>query len=123
MLMQRRASTAKARPTSSSAGSRARTSASPVKAPDYPGAVRDSTGSWLEPFAWYDRDSQSWKTWQPSLFGGWVEFAETWPRSGMTVNGIAYRLPALEPLIDEIGSGLLPTPAATPYGNNQGGGA
>jgi hypothetical protein len=36
-------------------------------------------------------------------------------------NGIAYLLPPLAPLIDEIGFGLLPTPAASPYGTSNNG--
>ena len=47
------------------------------------------------------------------------EFSETWPRSGMTRNGIAYLLPPLVRLTDETGSGLLPTPRAI-YGDTQG---
>jgi hypothetical protein len=40
----------------------------------------------------------------------------------MTRNGTAFQLPTLAPLTDETESSLLPTPAAAPYGNNQGGG-
>lgn len=41
---------------------------------------------------------------------GFTVFSETWPRSGMTQNGTAYRLPPLAPLTDATGSGLWPTP-------------
>lgn len=45
--------------------------------------------------------------------GRWFgKFLETWPRSGMTVNGTAYRLQNSARTITEIGSGLLPTPGA-----------
>ena len=44
------------------------------------------------------------------------EYLESWPRSGMTVSGIAYQLPALVPRISEIeSSSLLPTPSARDY--------
>jgi hypothetical protein len=81
----------------------------------------------LDLLASYDPDTQSWRTSQLSLVettgNGLAEFSETWPRSGMTRNGTAYRLPNLARTITEIGSGLLPTPAATEYGSNQGGSA
>ena len=48
-----------------------------------------------------------------ALLGRGLElFSETWPRSGLMRNGIAYQLPPLVRLTDAIGSGLLPTPAA-----------
>lgn len=37
-------------------------------------------------------------------------FSETWPRSGIASNGIAYRLLPLAPLTDVIGYSLWPTP-------------
>jgi hypothetical protein len=37
-------------------------------------------------------------------------FSETWPRSGLMRNGIAYQLPPLVPLTDATGPGLWPTP-------------
>ena len=41
-------------------------------------------------------------------------YSETWPTSGMTRSGVAYRLPAWEPLTDgSESSSLLPTPMAT----------
>lgn len=60
----------------------------------------------------FDRATSSWRTSQTSLFGGYTEFSETWPRSGMTRNGTAYLLPPLVPIIGEIVSGSLPTPTA-----------
>lgn len=63
----------------------------------------------------YDQNTQSWKTCQTSLLEnqacGLDEFLETWPRSGLMLSGIAFRLPTLAPLTPVIGSGLLPTPS------------
>jgi len=62
----------------------------------------------------YDHDTQLWRTSQLSLVetagDGLAEFSETWPRSGMTRSGAAYRLPSLARTITEIGSGYWPTP-------------
>jgi hypothetical protein len=55
-------------------------------------------------------DTSSWKTSQLCLVEGLTEFSETWPRSGMMQSGIAYQLPPLAPLTDEIAFGLWPTP-------------
>lgn len=40
-----------------------------------------------------------------------AEYLETWPRSGMTRSGIAFRRPELGPITCGTGRGLLPTPA------------
>ena len=56
------------------------------------------------PFAWYDRKSCSWRTWQRCFIEGWARYAENWPRAGMTRNGIAYRRVPLAPLTGGIGS-------------------
>jgi hypothetical protein len=100
-------------PTSSAPDFRARILALRGQAPDLPEPVRDCGGKWFEPFAWFDLASRSWKTWQRCLVEGWEPFSETWPRSGMMRNGIAYRRAPLAPLTDEIASGLLPTPEAS----------
>ena len=90
----------------------AKTYLTPANAPEYPGAVQDSGGSWCEPFAWYDRNTSSWRTWQRSLVEEWETWSETWPRAGMIRNGIAYQRVPLVPITSEIGSGLWPTPQA-----------
>jgi len=63
----------------------------------------------------YDPNSSSWKTSQLCLDGELAEFSETWPRSGMMLNGTAYRLPTLVP--DSFGTecSLWPTPNATAF--------
>lgn len=99
---------------SSPRGSPVRTFHSLERVPDLPAPVPDSSGIFFEPFAWYDHDSRCWRTWQRCLVEGWTRFAGTWPRSGMTRSGIAYRRQPLVLLTRETGSGsLLPTPEAS----------
>jgi hypothetical protein len=74
-------------------------------------------------FASYDPGTWSWRMFQGCLDGEWVTFSGTWPVSGMTRTGIACRLRPSVPHIYETGSSSLPTPAASAYGSNQGGGA
>jgi hypothetical protein len=69
----------------------------------------ESTGDLL---ARYDPASSSWRTSQACLVSGWEPFSETFPRSGMTLSGIAYQLAPSAPLTGGTGSGLLPTPRA-----------
>ena len=97
-------------PMSSAEDSPAKTSASQAEAPALPASVPLSGGGYAEPFAWYDRATRSWRTWQRCLDGEWELWRETWPRSGMTRNGIAYQLPPLAPLTDETEYGSWPTP-------------
>jgi len=98
---------------------RARTYHSQAKAPDYPESVPVSGGRFAEPFAWYDHASRSWRTWQLCLTGEWERYSGAWPRSGMTRNGIAYRLPPLVPLTGETASGYWPTPDAGVFNLNE----
>ena len=86
-----------------------KTSATLENVPALPEPVRGSGGKWCEPFAWYDQSTCLWRTWQRCLIEGWERFSGTWPRSGMTRNGIAYRRPPLVPLTAVIGRSLLPT--------------
>ena len=95
---------------------------SPVKisarwenAPEYPENVLVCGNTYARAFAWYDRSSQCWRTWQSCLGGGFQQFSGTWPRSGMTRNGIAYRLPTLVPGNFGTEFGLWPTPNATAF--------
>ena len=69
---------------------------------------------WRGWLAKYDPSTSSWKTPQSSLFGEESESLETLPRWGMTVNGLLWEQPMLEPHISETESGyLLPTPTAS----------
>ena len=61
----------------------------------------------------YNRSTRLWKTLLPSVRAGSIVFSGTWPRAGMTVDGIAYRLPPLVRPIAGTGSGLWPAPSAS----------
>jgi hypothetical protein len=63
-------------------------------------------------FASYDPGTSSWKTFQGSLLTEWETYSATWPASGMTRNGTAYRLPSSVPPIYATESGLWRTPFA-----------
>jgi hypothetical protein len=63
-------------------------------------------------FAWWDRDSWSWRTSQRSLIEGWTSFSENWPKQGLMRNGLASRRVMWAPAISVIGGGALPTPKA-----------
>jgi hypothetical protein len=97
-------------PMSSAGASPARTSARPARAPELPASGRAYGSRCAELLARYDPDSSSWRTSQLCLDGALTVFSETWPRSGMTRNGTAYRLPPLAPLTAATASGLWPTP-------------
>jgi hypothetical protein len=107
---------------SSAAAFPAKISPSPERARALRASAAGYGRSTPELLARYDRATSSWRTSQLCLDGDLSEFSETWPRSGLMRNGIAYQLPPLVRLTDETGSGLWPTPAAVSYGTNQGGG-
>jgi hypothetical protein len=106
----------------SAAGSLARTSAPPARVPGLMASAAAYGRNTPELLASFDPATSSWRTSQLSLEGGLTTFSETWPRSGLMRNGIAFQLPPLVRLTDATESELLPTPAATPYGTNHGGG-
>lgn len=62
-----------------------------------------------EPFAYFDQESYSWKTWQRCLIEGWATFSGTWPRAGIVRNGIAYQRRPLVPITNGTGLSLWPT--------------
>src|SRR5215208_4069085 len=68
-----------------------RTSALPATGLDFRAPDLDCGLKGVESLASYDHGSHSWKTSQLCLTGVWAEFSQTWPRSGMTRNGNAYR--------------------------------
>jgi hypothetical protein len=71
----------------------------------------------LDSFAKLDRDGWWLKTsqgyCQASLDGSLERFSETWPRAGMTRNGIAYLRQPSAPLTDATESGSWPTPTVS----------
>ena len=94
--------------------SRARTSASPGKAPASMEPAAECGPTWRGSLAMFDPASCSWRTAQPSLLGDSEECSVTWPRSGMTVDGQCWELPTLAHPTSATGSGLwVPTPLAT----------
>ena len=95
----------------------ARTSASPATVLVLQAKGQDSGANTTDSFANFDPVTSSWRTSQRCLVEGLAKYSETWPRSGMTRNGTAYRLPTWAPLTDATDCGLLPTPTG-PAGSN-----
>lgn len=61
-------------------------------------------------FAWYDRDTHYWRTFQVSLFTGISgRYSGRWPKAGTLHLGACYRRLSAERPISEKGSGLWPT--------------
>lgn len=50
-------------------------------------------------FAYYDRDTSSWRMWPDTGLWGSIEFSETWPKTGCMSGGRAYEHPTLVPRI------------------------
>ena len=94
------------------AGFRARTSALQERAPastaNGPGCGR----TWHGSLARFDRVSCSWKTAQRSLLEDSDECSVTWPRSGMTADGLCWELPMSGRRTRGTDSGLWQTPVA-----------
>lgn len=95
---------------SPAADSPARTSASQAGGPGSRASGPAYGASTRESFAKFDPDTSSWRTSQRCLVEGWATYSETWPRSGMTRNGTAFRLPPLALRMNATGYGLWPTP-------------
>ena len=66
-------------------------------------------------FAWLDRDSRCWRTWQGCLLTNTFEpFLESWPKAGLMQGGECYPQQKWERRISEIGCGYsFPTPTTT----------
>ena len=100
------------------AGFHAKTLAQQEKVMDSMENAQECGGTWRAWLAKYDPNTFSWKTPQCSLLGEEQESLETLPRWGMTVGGLLWELPTLEPTTKEIGYGSLerlPTPQSTDY--------
>jgi hypothetical protein len=98
---------------SSAVGSRARIYPLQARVRDLKASAADYGQKSPDFLASYDPATSLWKTSQPFLIEGLTEYLGTWPRSGLVVSGIAYQLPPLVLLTDEIASGLWPTPRTT----------
>ena len=72
------------------------------------GLVSSSNSS--EPYAWYDQNTSSWKTYQRSLITEWTSFSESFSRQGTMQNGAVFQVALLELATSGIVGGLLPTP-------------
>ena len=75
---------------------------------------------WRGWLAKYDPNSCSWKTAQCSLLGEEPESLATLPRWGMTVGGLLWEHPMLEPITNEKGCGFWPTPCLPGNGGTNG---
>lgn len=70
------------------------------------------------PLAIWNPVTDRWELEQETIFGHSDAYSETWPTSGMTVNGVAYELPMWEHHTADTGSSssqydaMLPTPLA-----------
>jgi hypothetical protein len=103
-------------PRSSAVASRVKTSVRLDVVPGLQASNPDYGRSSPASFATYDPTTCSWRTSQGSLFEDSTEFSETWPMSGTTRNGIAYRhAPSALPIY-ELASGFWPTPVADDTG-------
>jgi len=72
--------------------------------------------TWRGWLAKYDPNTCSWKTPQCSLLGEEQESLATLPKWGMTVNGLLWEQPMLEPITKGTESGYsLPTPTCNPH--------
>ena len=92
------------------AGSPARTSAWPARAPASRESVPACGATWRGSLARFDPASLSWKTAQRSLLGDSELSSVTWPRSGMTAAGQCWELPTLGRTTSATASGWWPTP-------------
>ena len=91
-----------------------KTSALQEKAQGSKAKEADSGQRWSELLAKYDPVLFLWKTCQLSLLEDLELSLETWPKWGMTRNGVAYQRQKLEPITSESAFGFyVPTPTAS----------
>ena len=104
-------------PMFSAVASPVRISALPERALELQARGADSGANTRDLLAKYDHATQSWRTSQRCLVEGWAKYSETWPRSDMMQNGIAYQRQQLERCTTgtEFGFKLIPTPTACDY--------
>ena len=85
----------------------ARTSQQQEEAQELMESEAECGNTWRGSFVKYDHDSSSWRTAQCSLIGEEQELLATLPRWGMTVDGLLWEQPMLEPITKGTGCGLL----------------
>jgi hypothetical protein len=95
--------------------SRARTSAQPAEVLALTESAAACGATWRASLAKYDRALRMWRTAQCSLLGDLEEFSETWPTSGMTVDGQCWELVMSAPRTAANESGWWPTPQRSDY--------
>ncbi len=100
-------------PTSSAAGSPARTYPRPARALASTASAPGSGGTSPAPLAFYDPESSCWRTSQLSLLEDSPTSLESLPASGSMRSGRLYERRTLGPRIDGIASSSWPTPCAT----------
>jgi len=100
--------------------SRARTSASQERVPDWTASAAGYGEKWPASLARFDPDSRLWRTAQHSLLGDSDEFSVTWPRSGMTAGGRCWEQPMLGRRTRGTDSGFWPTPTVCGNHNRKG---
>jgi hypothetical protein len=96
-------------------GFHARTSHPKAKEMDLKENDQECGVTWRGWLAKYDLNSSMWKTPQCSLLGEELESLETLPKWGMTVNGLLWEHPMLEPITEGTESGLWATPTRCDY--------
>lgn len=71
--------------------------------------------SFSTPFAIFDLESLSWRTWADTLGSDFPSSSVTLPKRGSMRSGRLYEQPTSGPVIDGNASSLLPTPSANQY--------
>lgn len=102
--------------TSSRAAFLARTSLLLARAKVSMGHARDFGGSMCASFARWRPESSSWRMYRRFGDEDFTPYSGTWPRSGMIVGGIAYRLPPSAPLTEGTDYSSWPTATASDDG-------
>lgn len=93
------------------------------KEPGFKAPAPVSGGRWRELSVKYDPNTSSWKTHRCLFVVALPWSSVTLPRSGMMLGGVCWELITSEHPTSGTASGSwLPTPTATPYGSNRGGG-
>src|SRR5262245_44848717 len=99
--------------TLSAADSLAKISVSLATVPGWLASIADYGLNSSVFFANYDRNTRSWRTSQRCALEGWGKWWGSFPMSGMTRNGKAYRQRPSAPFTYAHANGFLPTPLAS----------